>query len=100
MVSEGPRRCAVREGDVVVLQGLQLAELNGRTGIVVSRDGERCGVRLQETHRPERANTKAVKCVNIHYKQPGWLRFGVPPPAGELEAANASRGTALERQRV
>ena len=74
-VSEGPPRCAVREGDVVTLRGLQSAPaLNGRNGVALSRraDGERIGVRLLDGGKDESTEPKALKPANLEFNMPGW----------------------------
>lgn len=93
-VSQGPPRCAVREGDLVTLKGLQSQpELNGRKGIALSarQGGDRFAVQLEGETEP-----KALKPANLEYEQPGWLHHRASRPAGDIAAAEGE----LERLRA
>lgn len=94
-VSDGPPRCAVREGDVVALRGLQSApNLNGRMGCVLGArpGGQRFAVHLMDeasvaggSEPGSGGDPKALKPANLEYQHPGWLQAGEPAAAGELE---------------
>ena len=68
---DGAGPCAVRAGDIVRLDGLQRADLNGKTGIILKKrpDGERFAVRL---HGSDSAGPMAIRAKNLRFEQPGW----------------------------
>ena len=101
-VSEGP--CAVREGDVGQLQGLQQRPaLNGQLGLMCKEattspgasSSGRFGVQLLESAT---SAPMAIMRDNLRFERPGWVGASMSSPSG-MSGGDAWQAREIERLR-